>query len=274
MCININSHGVGSTRSRSSECAVFSDRVIWTGGCEVGWEANQATLPTGRYLKVGHNAEGDFTEIKVCEVQVFGVSVSGNKPVPTSTAKLTQVKFANEISLQTEFNELGFTTTKDFTIHIHGEFEISEIDSGEYIFNIISSDGSVLYIDGKLIVSNDGLHAMQSASAAVQLSEGVHKLEILHFKAYEGYPGLVVQWQGGPHDFKRQVFQFSPNWSSLRNHKANQDCSMVAPELSSSAVPIRYGQRTAMRPVGHVCLVASRKWTVQYVVRRTPTTPS
>ena len=53
---------------------------------------------------------------------------------------------------------------------------------GEYIFSLISDDGSKLYIDGKTVVDNDGNHGEKEVTGgAVKLSEGKHEIRIDYF---------------------------------------------------------------------------------------------
>jgi alpha-L-fucosidase len=72
---------------------------------------------------------------------------------------------------------------------------------GVYEFYTNSDDGSCLYVDGNLIVNNDGHHAAQEKSGAVALSKGLHSLLVTYYQGsgsrdlkiyYEG-PGLSKQ---------------------------------------------------------------------------------
>lgn len=67
--------------------------------------------------------------------------------------------------------------------------------TGKYTFWTASDDGSKLYIDGKLVVNNDGLHGMRSRSKKVHLSKGV-KIIVVDFFQRGGGKGLKVDWAG------------------------------------------------------------------------------
>ena len=67
--------------------------------------------------------------------------------------------------------------------------------SGRYVFTITSDDGSRLYLDGKLLINNDGLHGMVAKSGAVELIAGVHEIVVTYFDNGGG-DGLVIQWEG------------------------------------------------------------------------------
>lgn len=57
---------------------------------------------------------------------------------------------------------------------------------GVYTFRTTTDDGSVLYIDGKLVVNNDGGHAAVSAQGVIGLEAGLHPFRLLYFEDYEG----------------------------------------------------------------------------------------
>ena len=57
---------------------------------------------------------------------------------------------------------------------------------GSYQFYTLSDDGSVLYIDGKQVVGNDGSHAALEATGSIALKEGFHSFTLLYFEDYEG----------------------------------------------------------------------------------------
>ena len=74
--------------------------------------------------------------------------------------------------------------------------------SGTYTFYTLSGDGSALYIDGKMVVDNDGLHGKREASADLSMDRGFYKFEVVYFytwgRARHGYGGgtLHVEWEG------------------------------------------------------------------------------
>lgn len=55
-------------------------------------------------------------------------------------------------------------------------------NEGEYVFYLVSDDGSKLLIDDRLLIDNDGLHSAQEISGTVSLSSGRHKLEVWYFE--------------------------------------------------------------------------------------------
>ncbi len=63
---------------------------------------------------------------------------------------------------------------------------ISLPTSGDYTFYLLSDDGSKLYIDGKLIIDNDGCHGDLEKSGNTQLAEGKHEIRIDYFDNING----------------------------------------------------------------------------------------
>jgi len=65
---------------------------------------------------------------------------------------------------------------------------------GNYTFFLESDDGSRLYLDGKLVVDNGGLHAMEEKSGETELKTGEHELKVEYFEN-EVDAGCKFSWQ-------------------------------------------------------------------------------
>lgn len=63
-----------------------------------------------------------------------------------------------------------------------------------YTFYTESDDGSRLWIGGKPLVDNGGLHAMEEKSAEVALKAGDHEIKVDLFEN-EGEVGLKLSWE-------------------------------------------------------------------------------
>ena len=72
---------------------------------------------------------------------------------------------------------------------------------GRYVFSLSSDDGSRLFIDGELLIDNDGNHSMTEKTAAIALSEGLHDIRVEYYEN-EGESGLKLSWgkEGDPVD--------------------------------------------------------------------------
>ena len=65
-----------------------------------------------------------------------------------------------------------------------GYLDIKE--EGLWEFALTSDDGSVLEIDGRLAVNNDGSHSIYTAKGGVALLKGLHSFRLLYLEDYEG----------------------------------------------------------------------------------------
>lgn len=67
---------------------------------------------------------------------------------------------------------------------------------GQYTFNLSSDDGSKLYIDGKALVDNDGVHpASKVVSKKIKLKQGSVAIKVEYFEG-GGQEELNVSWSG------------------------------------------------------------------------------
>jgi mono/diheme cytochrome c family protein len=58
--------------------------------------------------------------------------------------------------------------------------------AGEYTFALLSDDGSRLWVDGKLVVDNDGEHAPKGESGKAHLTKGIHEVVVGFFQSGGG----------------------------------------------------------------------------------------
>jgi hypothetical protein len=88
----------------------------------------------------------------------------------------------------------GFPAVTDrfewFAIDYNGTFWIQ--DPGKYLFLLASDDGSKLYIDRKLVVDNDGVHAIQTEIGTVNLKPGPHQIRVSYFQGPREQVALVL----------------------------------------------------------------------------------
>jgi hypothetical protein len=74
---------------------------------------------------------------------------------------------------------------------------------GEWTFTLESDDGSRLWIGGKVVVDNGGLHAMVERSGKVDLKAGLHEIRVELFEN-DDKAGLKLSWEG-PGEEKRPI---------------------------------------------------------------------
>jgi alpha-L-fucosidase len=66
---------------------------------------------------------------------------------------------------------------------------------GVYVFSVESDDGSRLVVDGRELVLNDGVHAMEEREGETALAAGLHRLYVDFFEK-TGQEGLRVSYKG------------------------------------------------------------------------------
>lgn len=79
---------------------------------------------------------------------------------------------------------------------------VSVPEDGEYTFFTKSDDGSRLYINGDLVVRNDGTHGAVEESGRVRLTKGHHPIRVTYYEL-NGGEELEVSWAGPT--FQKQI---------------------------------------------------------------------
>ena len=101
----------------------------------------------------------------------------------------------------------GFPTPKmqsvieNFAIRFRAKLEINT--PGMYVFELYSDDGSQLYIDGALVVDNDGVHPAISRRGRIKLGTGIHPVEIHYFQGPR--EAIALRWFYQPPNGSRQI---------------------------------------------------------------------
>jgi len=122
---------------------------------------------------------------------------SGSNVAIETLAKMTSQ--VNEVRPTIDFWVPKGKSADKFALQFTGSIAIPK--TGKYQFFIASDDGSRLYLDGKLVINNDGLHGMSEKNATVTLTAGSHDVVVTYFDNGGG-DGLKVAWSGP--GFKKQ----------------------------------------------------------------------
>ena len=81
----------------------------------------------------------------------------------------------------------------DFSIRHTGFLNI--VTAGSYTLFVNSDDGSKLWLDGALLINNDGSHGMDEKFATLTLNAGYHALRVEFYQGGGG-KGLIMKWSG------------------------------------------------------------------------------
>jgi len=111
---------------------------------------------------------------------------------------------------------------------------INTPESGAYVFETLSDDGSYVYIDGQLVVDNGGRHGSRPASGAVSLEAGPHRIDIKYFQDGGGIT-MEVFWQPprGPKEFLPAQVLFAPETVDLASLPP-----ITFPPVAEEATPV------------------------------------
>lgn len=82
-----------------------------------------------------------------------------------------------------------------YLIRCQGQFVATSSDY--YQFNLTSDDGSNLYLDGVLLLNNDGNHSMQLKTNSKYLKKGIHAFRLDYMQGPAGNQGLILTDKSG-----------------------------------------------------------------------------
>ena len=96
-------------------------------------------------------------------------------------------------------SEIGDIQLPDWVSSDHFAFRYTgklRIDKpGKYNFYLNSDDGSRLFLDGSLVVDNDGRHIPEMVAGTIRSTAGNHDLEVQYFE-HDGGNTIEVWWAG------------------------------------------------------------------------------
>jgi hypothetical protein len=93
-----------------------------------------------------------------------------------------------------------------FAIRYEGVLRVAPGAAGVHVVRVVSDDGAMLYVDGALVVDNDGIHPQQERRGSVALQPGDHPMRLDYlqgagFVALELFVtppgGVEARWQAG-----------------------------------------------------------------------------
>ena len=90
------------------------------------------------------------------------------------------------------FNISAITDTRSFGYVYQGYLNVPV--GGVYTFYDNSNDGSKLFLDGKMVIDNDGFHKTQEKWKKIGLEKGFHAIRLDYFQM-GGAKALNVSWK-------------------------------------------------------------------------------
>lgn len=150
---------------------------------------------------------------------IYYIQENTSKLPDFTLLKPVGVIYTNSINVSDQNFKKGFPGVSNrfeyFAIDYKGEFYIE--DSSNYCFNLGSDDGSKLFIDEKLIISNDFLHGYIEKSNCIKLSKGSHKIEVQYFQGPSNVALILRYRKIDEEEF--QVFNLSQLYPISVNEK-------------------------------------------------------
>jgi hypothetical protein len=152
-------------------------------------------------------------------VYVFGTTVvipSGLKGViyyiSHSAKNLTELEkdkprgtiYTSSLNVPPQDYKLGFPGIAKrlewFAIDYTGRFWIGK--PGDYRWELTSDDGSMLYVDGNLVIDNGGLHVPVTLTGTTHLAGGIHSIRVPYFQGIKFRVALVLKIAPPGEDFR------------------------------------------------------------------------
>ena len=106
--------------------------------------------------------------------------------------------YTTTLNIQPQDFTLGFPGVPErfewFAIDYTGNIWISQ--AGKYRFTLESDDGSALFIDGRLVINNDGIHPVILKKGSNHLKAGKHSIRVAYFQGPRQHLALILQIAG------------------------------------------------------------------------------
>jgi outer membrane protein OmpA-like peptidoglycan-associated protein len=100
------------------------------------------------------------------------------------------------LNIQPQSFTVGFPGVTDrfewFAIDYQGRIMLPQ--AGTYLFRLTSDDGSKLFIDGREVIDNDGIHGVDWKDAPATLAAGLHEVRVQYFQGPREDVALVLEW--------------------------------------------------------------------------------
>jgi len=156
------------------------------------WRARQALVtlqPGSNVIRATASSISSDERVDVDEIRIYkgsnsptvadAFSLWGN---PVASGRMTGLS----ISSADQLDFFGFSWKGGLWVET----------SGTHQFSTTSDDGSVLKINGAVVVNNDGSHGSRTRGGSVSLSSGLHEVELDYYNLTEG-GSLSANWNGG-----------------------------------------------------------------------------
>jgi outer membrane protein OmpA-like peptidoglycan-associated protein len=112
------------------------------------------------------------------------------------------------LNIQPQSFTAGFPGVTDrfewFAIDYQGRVMLPQ--EGTYTFRLTSDDGSKLFIDGREVIDNDGIHGPGAADGEATLQAGLHDVRVQYFQGPREEVALMLEWGPNADDLRPMDF--------------------------------------------------------------------
>lgn len=175
-----------------------------------GQDGQDLTAPPVTEIDDLVNAENDYRYFQGLPPLTKGL-VCSLYTVPNGTASINGASLTHKLNYTYEgvFNQpdspvssglnilpvgLRPLYTSWFVVRCTGKLVVTESDF--YQFDLSSDDGSRLYIQGTLLINNDGNHAVTKLTGTKLLPRGVHDFKLEYMQGPAGNQALILEVNG------------------------------------------------------------------------------
>ena len=109
------------------------------------------------------------------------------------TMEETQAPVFSGVVPALDFENQSFPGGMEDNYYIHATGILNIPQESNYVFRLISDDGSILWIDGQEVINNDGLHGNEAVDGEIILKAGKHPFKVGYFEGGGGSK-LSLQW--------------------------------------------------------------------------------
>lgn len=181
--------------------------TVVTGGVNVKCGNNPPSfLPNGEDGNDGEDGKDAITPGLICDVyDINGWNSSTSLPALFVGSALKGSFTLNNFNVPDSQSSQGFPgmpTELQNKVGLEGYAldcagYLSVPTSGDYVFKLLSDDGSELRIEDNLIINNQGLHAPQTVtSSATRLNKGPNRINVVYYQGPHTQIALELKWKG------------------------------------------------------------------------------
>jgi hypothetical protein len=129
------------------------------------------------------------------EGKIYFISHSAKNLTELEKDKPRGTIYTSSLNIPPQDYKMGFPGIAKrlewFAIDYTGKFWIAS--PGEYQWELMSDDGSLLYIDGQQVIDNSGLHPPVTLHGKTQLTAGIHTIRVSYFQGLKFSVALVLK---------------------------------------------------------------------------------